>query len=50
MMAEKNPHQCTSVFTPTEGQRYRCMLPEGHEEEHRWFVTWYNEHEGDLRQ
>lgn len=47
---EKNPHRCTSVFNPTEGQRYRCMLPEDHEEEHMWFITWHPEHEGDLLQ
>ena len=47
---EKNPHRCTSVFNPTEGQRYRCMLPEDHEKEHMWFITWHPEHEGDLLQ
>lgn len=47
---EKNPHRCDSIFNPVENQRYRCMLPEGHEEEHIWFVTWHGEHEGDLMQ
>ncbi len=50
-MTENNPHQCDSVFNPVESQRYRCMLPEGHEEdEHMWYVTWTEEHAGDLMQ
>ena len=49
-MTKQNPHQCTSIFTPTENQRYQCMLPEDHEEEHMWFITWHVEHEGDIMQ
>lgn len=47
---ENNPHRCDSIFNPTEGQRYRCMLPIDHEGDHMWFVTWSGEHEGDLMQ
>ena len=45
-----NPHRCTSIFTPTKGQKYQCMLHEGHEEDHMWFITWHEEHAGDLMQ
>lgn len=49
-MTDNNPHRCTSVFTPTKDQKYRCMLPENHKDEHMWFVTWTGEYEGDLMQ
>ena len=49
-MTKNNQHRCTAIFTPTENQRYHCMLYEDHEEEHMWFITWGGEHEGDLKQ
>ncbi|MDH5666325.1 MAG: hypothetical protein OEY10_08510 [Nitrosopumilus sp.] len=50
MMKEDNQHRCDSIFNPTESQRYRCMLPEGHEEAHIWFITWHPEEESDQMQ
>ena len=46
----ENKHRCPAVFAPTENQKYQCMLPDGHEESHMWFVTWGGEHEGDVMQ
>ncbi len=49
-MNEDNPHRCDSIFNPSNNQRYRCMLPEDHEGEHMWSITWHPEHEGDHMQ
>ena len=31
MVNEKNPYRYDSIFNPTENQRYKCMLPEDHD-------------------
>lgn len=50
-MTKDNPHQCDSVYPSPNGQIYRCMLPEDHDEpEHMWYTIWHEEESGDPMQ
>lgn len=40
--------RCPAVYTPILNIKYQCMLYDGHDEDHMWYITWGGEHEGDL--
>ena len=45
MSGKNNSHRCDAVWAPSKEMKLQCMLPEGHDEDHMWLITWKGEDE-----
>ena len=43
MSKASNSHRCDALWAPSKEMKLQCMLPEGHDEDHMWLITWKEE-------